>query len=130
MLSVLKGNTRGKIWAIRTEKDYERMIADVQPLMTDAAKHPDKPLSELLQIKINLIEHYESQHHFIETSDLDPIDVLKELMDEHGMSASDLGRFLGDRSLGSRILSGKRGLSRRHIRILSEHFGVSPALFI
>lgn len=46
------------------------------------------------------------------------------------MNASDLGKLLGDRSLGSRILNGQRGLSKNHIRILAGHFSVSPALFL
>ena len=130
MLSVVQTKKREKIWAIRTEADYRRMLADVEPYMIEAAKHPDKPLNELLQIKIALLEHYENKHHQIETSDLNPIDILKDLLDRHEMTASDLGRLLGDRSLGSRILSGKRSLSKRHIRILSDRFNVSPALFL
>jgi HTH-type transcriptional regulator / antitoxin HigA len=129
MLSVVQKNTHGRIWALCTEEDYECMLADVQPLIIEAAKHPDKPMNELLQIKIDLIEHYEKQHHQIDTSDLTPICILEELLDQHKMSSSDLGRLLGDRSLGSRILSGKRGLSKKHVSILSEHFSVSPALF-
>jgi len=129
MLRVLHAKKRDKIWAIRSEEDYDRMLSDVQPLMMEAAKNPDKPLSELLQIKIALIEHYESRYHRIETSDFTPVEILKDLLEHHNMHSSDLGRLLGDRSLGSRILSGKRALSKRHIQILAKHFNVSPALF-
>ena len=58
-----------------------------------------------------------------------PLNALRHLMEEHEMSASDLGRLLGERSLGSKILSGNRGLSKSHIAKLSAHFGVSPELF-
>jgi len=40
-----------------------------------------------------------------------------------------LGRLLGNRSLGSLILNGRRQLSKAHIEKLSEHFGLSPAVF-
>ena len=46
------------------------------------------------------------------------------------MSASDLGRLLGDRSLGPRILNGDRALSKAHIKILANHFNVSPAVLL
>ena len=45
-----------------------------------------------------------------------PVELIRSLMDEHSMSESDLGRLLGDRSLGHRILSGQRELSKAHIR--------------
>jgi HTH-type transcriptional regulator/antitoxin HigA len=59
-----------------------------------------------------------------------PREVLAWLIEEHGMSITELGKLLGDRSLGSRILSGERSLSKSHIRIVAEHFKVSPAAFI
>ena len=59
-----------------------------------------------------------------------PVELLRSLMTEHGMSESDLGRLLGDRSLGHRILRGQRELSKAHIRILSEHFSLDAAAFL
>ncbi len=59
-----------------------------------------------------------------------PTEVLKWLMEEHGMNITDLGKLLGDRSLGSRVLSGERSLSKKHIRIVSDRFKISPAAFI
>jgi antitoxin component HigA of HigAB toxin-antitoxin module len=51
-------------------------------------------------------------------------------MEEHGMNESDLGRLVGDRSLGHRILTGQRGLSKAHIRTLAEHFSLDPAALL
>ena len=77
-----------------------------------------------------LIESYEDGRHQIETSDLDPIDTLKYLLDQHKTSASELGRIIGQRQLGAKILSRKQGLSKAHILTLSNHFAVSPAVFL
>jgi antitoxin component HigA of HigAB toxin-antitoxin module len=46
------------------------------------------------------------------------------------MNASDLGRLLGQRELGPKILNGARSLSKRHIRKLSEYFGVTADTFL
>ncbi|HET6428007.1 MAG TPA: transcriptional regulator [Phycisphaerae bacterium] len=73
------------------------------------------------------VEKYEAKHHSLEVADMTPVELLRSLMDEHGMSESDLGRLLGDRSLGHRILAGERELSKAHIRTLSEHFSLNPA---
>jgi antitoxin component HigA of HigAB toxin-antitoxin module len=51
-------------------------------------------------------------------------------MDGHGMSASDLGRLLGNRSLGSAVLRGIRQLGRANIRTICKHFHLGPALVI
>jgi HTH-type transcriptional regulator/antitoxin HigA len=52
------------------------------------------------------------------------------LMEMSGMSESDLGRLLGERSLGNAVLSGRRSLSKSHIRALADHFKVSADLFL
>ena len=59
------------------------------------------------------------------------LDVLKHLMNEHGMSGADLSRILGgSRNLGAMILRGDRNLTVAHIRKLAAHFRVGPELFI
>lgn len=56
---------------------------------------------------------------------------LQHLLQEAGLSAADLSRLLGgSRNLGAMILRGDRNLTVAHIRKLSEHFRVSPELFI
>jgi len=76
------------------------------------------------------VEKYEAEYHAIEAEELSPADLIRSLMDEHGMSESDLGRLLGDRSLGHRVLKGERELSKAHIRVLAKHFRVSPAALL
>jgi antitoxin component HigA of HigAB toxin-antitoxin module len=56
--------------------------------------------------------------------------MLRYLMRGREMSASDLGRLLGERSLGPAILRGDRELSKAHVRTLCAHFRVSPVVFI
>lgn len=76
------------------------------------------------------VEKYEAEHHAIGAGEMTPVELLRALMEEHGMSESDLGRLLGDRSLGHRILSGERELSKAHIRTLAEHFALNPSAFL
>jgi HTH-type transcriptional regulator/antitoxin HigA len=76
------------------------------------------------------IEKYEAEHHAIDSKTMTPVQLIRSLMDEHGMNESDLGRLLGDRSLGHRILKGERDLSKIHIRLLAEHFSLDPAALL
>ncbi|RPI63336.1 MAG: transcriptional regulator [Planctomycetaceae bacterium] len=76
------------------------------------------------------VEKYETEHHAINDARMTPVELIRSLVDEHDMSESDLGRLLGDRSLGHRILTGQRELSKSHIRILAEHFSLNPAALL
>jgi HTH-type transcriptional regulator / antitoxin HigA len=76
------------------------------------------------------IERYEAERNFLRRAKLTTAGLLRSLLEGHGLSASDLGRLLGDRSLGQRILSGQRQLSKGHIRTLAEHFRLNPAALL
>lgn len=78
----------------------------------------------------DFVDAYDRQHHPVERPDLDAIDYLRFLLDENAMNASDLGRLLGNRTLGSAILGRTRQLSKAHILKLAERFRVNPALFL
>jgi hypothetical protein len=59
-----------------------------------------------------------------------PLQRLQYLAEQAGLSASDLGRLLGNRGMGSLLLTGKRGLSKTHIRTLAQHFKVRADYFL
>jgi HTH-type transcriptional regulator/antitoxin HigA len=59
-----------------------------------------------------------------------PLQRLQYLVEQAEMSASDLGRLLGNRGMGSLYLSGKRGLSKATIRKLADHFKVRADYFL
>ncbi len=59
-----------------------------------------------------------------------PNERLRYLVSEAGLSASDLGRLLGNRGMGSLYLSGKRGLSKANVRKLADHFKVRADYFL
>ena len=86
--------------------------------------------SDYLQVLSDLLERYEEEHHAIDLSHLDGVDVLKHLLKENGMNGSDLGRLLGNRQIGPAILRRERQLSKAHIVRLCERFRVSADLLL
>jgi len=76
------------------------------------------------------VEKYEAEHHAIDEAKMTPVELLRSLVAEHEMTESDLGRLLGDRSLGHRILTAQRELSKAHIRILARLFSLNPAALL
>ncbi len=85
---------------------------------------------DYLEALSTFVEAYEARRFPIDDSRISPLDALKALLAEHEMTASDLGRLLGNRTLGAAILAGRRNLSKTHIKKLAEHFRVAPGLFL
>jgi HTH-type transcriptional regulator/antitoxin HigA len=114
--------------SIESEESYERVLEEVDELAprTDRSKEED----DYLMMLSLLLGQYEENHHAIDVSDLTGLEYLEFIMEESGMTRSDLGRLLGHRELGSKILRGERELSKAHILKLSEHFKVSSSLFL
>jgi HTH-type transcriptional regulator / antitoxin HigA len=113
---------------INDDAELENVIEVVDRLAV--LKRPTRDQRDYLELLTTLVEKYESEHHAIDTSHLTRLDRLKFLLASHDMSASDLGRVLGQRELGPKILSGKRELSKAHIRKLAEHFQVTADTFL
>jgi HTH-type transcriptional regulator/antitoxin HigA len=108
---------------IRTEKANEEYTEALYELDQRNARltRAEKELAELLTL---LIEDFESKRYKLPRAK--PVDILRFLMDQHGLKQKDLADVFGTRSIVSEVLSGKRKLNREHIQRLSERFHVSP----
>jgi len=114
--------------AIHDEVAYEYAMELVNKL-TSLSK-PAKGQLKYLDTLTILIERYEDETEGVEPRGVDALAALRYLMEDRGMSASDVGRLLGDRSLGPKIINGDRALSKAHIKVLAKHFKVSPAVLL
>lgn len=112
---------------LHDEVDYRNALA-VLDAMAGFEMNADQ--EDYFEAVSTFVEKYESEHHAVLDEKMTPVELLRSLMNEHDMSESDLGRLLGDRSLGHRILTGERELSKKHIRILADHFRLNPAAFL
>lgn len=115
--------------AIQDDVHYESTLKVVDHLM--ATEKLTKGQALYLETLVQLIQAYEASHYAIDTSGLSGLAALRHLLDENGMSASDLARLLGVHpSMGSKILRGERSLTVDHVRRLCERFKVNPRLFL
>ena len=115
------------ILSIRNEDEYDQAIARLNQLLDEVGTDETHPLYELLDTLGTIIHAYEETHYPIPESS--GTDVLRYLMEEHGLRQSDLPE-IGTQGVVSEILNGKRELNVRQIRALAERFGVSTAVFI
>lgn len=115
--------------AIDDDEQMEEVLDVVDRLM--ARKSLTRGQERYLETLVQLLEVYERRRHAIDTSDLRGLDVLRSLVEESGMTASDLARLLDvHASMGSKILKGQRSLTLAHVRRLADHFRVRPDLFL
>ena len=109
------------------EKDYNKLVNLLDSLIDEVGNNENHPLTSLMETIGSLIETYESP--YITEIEGKPMNALKALMEEHGFKQSDLSE-IGSQGVVSEILSGKRQLNVRQIKMLSKRFKVSPAVFI
>ena len=110
---------------IRSEKDYERALAEVEELWGAKA---GTLKGDRLDILATLIEVYEAEHYPMDPPD--PIEAIKFRMEQQGLKRKDLEEILGTRTRVSEVLNRKRGLSINMIRALHEKLGISAEILI
>jgi HTH-type transcriptional regulator/antitoxin HigA len=90
---------------------------------TGASSPEERALLELLE---HLVKEYDDR---VELPKAAPYQVVLHLMEHKGLRQADLLSVFGSRAVASAVLSGKRELSKAHIRGLAEFFHLSPAAF-
>ncbi|MCL5269776.1 MAG: transcriptional regulator [bacterium] len=112
---------------IRNRTEHEIALDELMRLarLLDAGK-AGKAEVEAAEVLKLLVTDYERRRFGDLKTGGTPIEHLRFLIEESGMTPSDLGRLLGDRSLGYRVLNGERNLSKAHIRRLAEYFRIDP----
>src|SRR6266850_4487470 len=112
--------------SIHNEHEYDLAVERLNRLLDEVGTDEQHPLYTLLDTLGTLIYAYEEEHHPI--PECSGADVLRFLMEEHGLTQSDLPE-IGSQGVVSDILRGKRELNVRQIRALAERFGLSPDAF-
>ena len=119
---------------ITDDKHYEMTLELVESLLEEAEDSRDEPLNAVILILSDAIEAYEGTKRELVEFEKQALEgpaelaMLRLLMDQHGLVMSDLPE-IGSKSMVSRVLSGERGLNRKHIQALSNRFGIDPGMF-
>jgi len=109
------------------QMEYNRLVHILDSVIDEVGENESHPLASLMETLGSLIESYEVQN--IPEIEGSPSDALKTLLGEHDLKQSDLPE-IGSQGVISEILSGKRQFNVRQIKLLSNRFNVSPAVFM
>lgn len=112
---------------IRSEADYAQICATVQALLDEIGDNEAHPLADVLDYLSDQMQAYEDEHYPI--PDAEPHEVLRFLMDQHGLKQEDLADC-APQSRISDILNGRRSVSKEIAKKLARRFNVSADLFL
>ena len=103
---------------IRSEADYQAALARIDELIdASAASEVDE-----LETWAILVEAYERDHFPVEAPE--PLDFLRFVMEQRGLTANDLAEVIGSRPRASEVLAGRRELSKDMIRRIARSWDV------
>ena len=113
-----------KYTVIKDSEQYKKYCDIVEELILS----DNKATKDEIELLTLLIEKWDNEHNSL--NDLNPIELLKALMEEHNLKAKDLVDILGlSKGTVSKILNCQKGLSKDTIRKISEYFKLSQEAF-
>jgi len=113
-----------KYTIVKTKEQYNRYCEILEELVC-LEKQDSQDEVELLTL---LIEKWDSEHNSL--MDLNPIELLKSVMEENNLKSKDLIGILGlSKGTVSKILNYNKGLSKETIRRLADYFKLSQEAF-
>ena len=115
-----------KYKVITSKAQYKEYSNTLEGLVFSGVK--DRDTKDEIALRSLLIERWDAEHNTFD--DLDPVELLHSLMEDHHMKAKDLVDILGiSKGYVSDILNYKKGLSKDVIRQLAGHFRLSQEAF-
>lgn len=117
-----------KISVIRTDDQYAAAVQMMDQLLDEIGDNEQHKLIDMLDVLSQLIEDYEIKYQAV--PDAESKEVLRFLMEQHGLKQADLADELGGQPVVSAILNGERAINVRQAKALAKRFGVSAGVFI
>ncbi|MCK5068832.1 MAG: helix-turn-helix domain-containing protein [Bacteroidales bacterium] len=109
---------------IKSEEQYYEYCRILKRHVIDEHEENEDEI-ELLEL---LIDKWDQDHNTME--DVDPVELLKYLMEDHKLKAKDLAEILGlSKGTVSKILNYQKGFSKATIIKLSSHFKLYQEAF-
>ena len=111
--------TAMNIIPIKTQRDYHRILKEIEGLMTAKRNTPE---GDRLDILVTLVEAWERKHYRVDLPD--PVEAIKYHMDQNALQPRDLIPFIGSRNRVHEVLNRRRPLTLKMIWRLHEGLGI------
>jgi len=115
------------VTSVHNQEDYAQATATIDVLLDEIGDNDSHPLADVLDYLSDQLKAYEDDHFSIPKAE--PHEVLRFLMDQHGLRQEDLGNC-APQSRISEILAGKRAISKEIAKRFARQFNVHADLFL
>jgi HTH-type transcriptional regulator/antitoxin HigA len=116
---------------LRTETDYEAASRTLRQIVGTKSEAEFTPAErDYLEVLTILVRDYQQKRRRQELVGMGPADIVRHLMEENGMTVTELGNVIGSRTAASMIVNGRRSPSKAYILRLADRFAVDPSLFL
>ena len=112
---------------ITKKTEYEAAVEHLNQLLDAGGANQAHPLAGLVEALGELIQTYEKRQ--TPMPDAEPRQVLRYLMEEHGLRQTDLAG-IASQGMISDVLSGRREISKALAKKLAAKFDISAAVFL
>lgn len=104
---------------IKTKRDYQRMLKEIEGLMSAKRNTPE---GDRLDVLVTLVEAWEAKHYPLDLPD--SVAAIHYHMEQKELAPKDLVPYIGSRGRVSEILNRKRPLSLKMIWRLHQGLGI------
>ncbi len=108
---------------IKTPEEYQAALVELDRLIA-LNPLPNSPEADTIELIAVLMQRYDDEHSSLKTVNVSPVDLIKFVMEQQGLTNRDLEPFIGSRSRVYEVLSGHRNLSKMMIAKLHEGLGI------
>ena len=108
--------------------EYNAAVAEIDRLL-DADPQPDSEEHERLEFLSILVQAYEDAHFPMDKLTT-PQDAVEFMLDQKGLSRTDLAGWMGGKKNVTEFFKGARNLSLREIEVLREKLGIPADLLM
>ena len=114
---------------IANRKEYDRTESIFNDLLDKGEERLSPEESRLLALLANLLEDYE-RRTLTPEPDASPAETLRFLMEQNDLKQAELEDVFGSQATVSKVLNGRREISKAQAKRLAERFRLSTDAFI
>lgn len=112
---------------LRNDPEYEAAIAEIERLVDEDVEVGTEGFDRLEFLSV-LVEHYEDEHYPMGA--VTPQQAVTFMLEQKGLSRSDLDDVMGGKSRVSEFLSGRRELSKSQVEGLRRLLGIPADILL
>lgn len=112
---------------LRNEAEYEAAVTEIEQLLDQDVEAGSEGFDRLEFLSV-LVEHYEEEHYAMDP--VTPQDAVTFMLEQKGITRTDLDDLMGGKSRVSEFFSGKRELSKSQVEALRQFLGIPADILL